>query len=85
MINTKSHCFVLISAGILSHEEEDIESDTGISSDFTCSTETEINIYVNPHERQYEAQKEVKETFKNKRDDVKSSIFEYLRNINFTC
>ena len=34
---------------MLSHEEEDSDTDTGISSVFASSTE--INVYVNPHEK----------------------------------
>ena len=57
--------FFIYIAGMLSHEEDDSESETE-SSKFTCSTE--INIYVNLHERvnDQENENDAKDTFEKK-------------------
>ena len=68
---------------MLSHEEDDSESDTE-SSKFTCSTE--INIYVNPHERvnDVENEKDAKDAFEKNEACVKRYLFKNLKNRNFT-
>ena len=70
---------------MLSHEEEDSDTDTGISSVFASSTE--INVYVNPHESVNDERKQGKEKEAAKRTEAqaKRSLFKSLRNKNYSC
>ena len=70
---------------MLSHEEEDSDTDNGISSVFASSTE--INVYVNPHEKDNEDSRREKErkSAKYSEAQVKRTVFQALRNKNFSC
>ena len=65
---------------MLSHEEKDSNTDTGISSVFASSTE--INVYVNPHEKASDGSRleEEKEANKNTEAPVKRSVFKAYKN-----
>ena len=69
---------------MLSHEDDDSDSDTGISSKFASSTE--INVYVNPHENVKQAwgEEKEKEMVKHKDAHVKRSLFKNIKNQNTT-
>ena len=75
-----------IFSGILSHEDDDTESETQ-SSKFTSSTSTEININDNLQERVKNAasEKGEKVTFQEEEAHVKRSIFKNLKDRNYTC
>ena len=70
---------------MLSHEEEDSDTDTGISSVFASSTE--INVYVNPHEKHNDIKRREKEKESSKyaAAQVNRSLFKDLRNKNLSC
>ena len=85
MSNNASCLVIVCFSGMLSHEEEDSDTDTGISSVFASSTE--INVYVNPHEKHNDMSRREKEKESSKyaAAQVKRSLFKDLRNKNLSC
>jgi hypothetical protein len=63
---------------MLSLKEEDSDTNTGITSVFASSTET--NVYVNPHEKYNDKSREEKaiESSKHAEAQVKQSVFKAL-------